>query len=276
MHRTLLFFITSTFLCAALSTRAQETVDWELRAVECERVVFSSEDPYEANDALVEKAFCYKQCRRFEDAAATLARVKMFMLTPEGQAEVLYEKELCSYLAGDFDAAAAFIDEADANWMVAQDATKLVLDALVFGECGRWDDSSGRAELFVKSLYEGDDLDYALQQIRDFYGSRPELKDDRTAMIRAFLPPFGHFYTENYGEGWLSLALNTAAAGWCVWQCIGGNWISGILGGGIALNYTFMGNQERCAFLVGKYNQEALRSFNASLKELLLSHSTAE
>lgn len=276
MHRTLLFFITSIFLCAAVSTEAQERTDWELKAVEFERIVFSSDDIYEANRALVDKSFCYKQCRRFADAAATLSRVKMYMLTEEEQAEVIYEKELCSYLAGDFEAAAAHIEEADAILSGAPDAAKSMLDALVYGECGRWEESRERAENMVRVIYEGDDLGAALEQIGDFYSDHPELKDDRKAMIRAFLPPSGHFYTGNYGEGWLSLALNTAAAGWCVWQCIGGNWISGLLGGGIALNYTFMGNQERTAWLVEKYNHDALRAYNDALRELVSSHFPAE
>ena len=72
------------------------------------------------------------------------------------------------------------------------------------------------------------------------------------------------------------MLLNAAAAGWCVWQCLEGFWISGLLGGGIALNYTFMGNQERCAWLVEKYNHDALRQFNDSLKDLILSHAGAE
>lgn len=276
MHKTLLFFITSIFLCAALSTEAQEVMDWELRAVECERTVFSSDNPYEVNDALLEKAFCYKQCRRFADASTTLGRVKMYMLAPGKQAEVLYEKELCSYLAGDFEAALAYIDEAAANSMAATNPAGIMLDALVFGECGMWDESAGKAEQLMDILYEGEALASAHEQVREFFSNTPELKNARTAMLRAFLPPFGHFYTGNYSEGWLSLALNTAAAGWCVWQCLGGNWITGILGGGIGLNYTFMGNQERCTYLVEKYNHDAMRTFNDSLKELILSHSTAE
>lgn len=276
MHRTLLFFIISTFLCAAVSTRAQEAAYWELKAVEYEHIVFDTDDLMKANEALMEKSFCYKQCGRYADAASTLSRIKMYLLQPEDRADVLYEKELCSYLAGDFDSAAGFIEEADANGVDTSDPDKLMLDALVFGECGRWDDSRGRAEQFVKSVYYGADQKSAMVQIDNFFNDLPELKDEKTAMIRAFLPPLGHFYTGNGEEGWLSMAMNAAAAGWCVGNCLAGNWITGILGGGIALNYTFMGNQERCSYLVGKYNHDVLRAANDSLRKMLLSHSTAE
>ncbi|MDO5442408.1 MAG: hypothetical protein Q4G10_01930 [Bacteroidia bacterium] len=275
MHRTLLFFITSIFLCAAVSTRAQDLREWELKAVELERIVYASDDPFEVNDALVEKAFCYKQSRRFADAASTLGRVRMYMLSPEKQREVIYEKELCSYLAGDFEAAAAYIEEADASGAEAG-PERMLLDALVYGECGRWDDAQDRAEAFVRCLYEGEELESALAQIEKQFSETPDLKSTSKVLALAFLPPLGHWYTGHYGEGALSMLLNAAAAGWCVWQCLEGCWISGLLGGGIALNYTFMGNQERSAWLVEKYNHDAVRQFNDSLKEMLLSHSGAE
>lgn len=277
MHRTLLFSIISIFLCAAVSTRAQDMEeDWALKAVQLERIVFTTDDPFEANDALVEKAFCYKQCRRFNDAVSTLSRVRMYQLTPEMQSEVMYEKELCSYLAGDFEAAAAYMEEAGASGTASESLPWVLLNALVTGECGRWDESRAYAEKLVSALYEGEMLETALSETESFYASRPEMKDEGKAMAMAFLPPLGHFYAGNYGEGLLSMALNAAAAGWCVWQCLGGNWISGLVGGGMALNYTFMGNQERVAYLVEKYNHDAMRGFNDGLKEMLMSHAGAE
>ena len=44
MHRTLRFFITSIFLCAAFSASAQVGTDWELKAVEYERAAFSADE----------------------------------------------------------------------------------------------------------------------------------------------------------------------------------------------------------------------------------------
>lgn len=243
--------------------------------MELERTVFSSDDPFEINEALVEKAFCYKQCGRFQDAVSTLGRVRMYMLEPADQAKVLYERELCCYLAGDAAAAAAYIDEADAAG-VTPDVPRLVLDAVVLGECGRWDESQARAEELMRSIYEGEALGWALTDVRTFYCGKPKLKNVDTAISRAFLPPLGHLYTGNGSEGALSAALNLVAAAWCVWQCAGGNWISGLLGGGMALNYTFMGNLERSSWLVEKYNHDVMREFNDSLRKMILSHSEAE
>ena len=72
------------------------------------------------------------------------------------------------------------------------------------------------------------------------------------------------------------MALNAAATGWTVWQCISGNWITGLLGGGVALNTTFMGGMERSVQLAEEYNRDAMRGFNDTFRALLLSHGTAE
>ena len=272
MYRTLRSFITSIFLCAAFSSEAQEVTDWALRAVECEYTAYNAEDPREAAEALVEKAYCYRQCGRYDEAAATLGRVSMFQLAPERRDSVLYEKELCSYLAGDFEGAASYMEEAG----VSGTPRRLLLDALVLGGCARWDESRARAEKLVTLRYDGAEREAALQELRDLYSNVPRLKKEGQAVLRSFLPPLGHLYTGHLSEGLASMGLNAAAAGWVVWQCLGGNWITGILGGGVALNATFMGGMERSIELVDEYNRDAMLGFNAVLRDVLLSHGQAE
>ena len=272
MHRTLLSFITSIFLCAAFSSEAQERTDWELKAVQYERAAFEAADAYDAAEALVSKAECYKQCGRYADAAATLARVGMYLLPPERRADVLYEKELCSYLAGDFEAAASYMEEAG-------DGTtprRLLLDALVLGGCARWDESLEKSEVLMDLLYDGADLEAADAGLAALFSRVPEFRTEKQAVFRSFLPPLGHLYSGHLAEGLVSMGLNAAAFGWTLWQCISGNWVTGLLGGGIALNYTFMGGMERSAELAEQYNQDSMRGFNDALKDLLLTHVPAE
>ena len=272
MHRTLLSFITSIFLCAAFSSEAQERTDWELKAVQYERAAFDAEDPYDAAEALVSKAECYKQCGRYSDAAATLGRVSMYLLPPERRDDVLYEKELCCYLAGDFEAAASYMEEAGEG----SSPRRLLLDALVLGECARWDEARGKSEALMELLYDGDDLDAAGTGLDALFSEVPELKTEKQAVFRSFLPPLGHLYSGHLSEGLVSLGLNSAALGWTVWQCVSGNWITGLLGGGIALNYTLMGGMERSAELAEQYNHDSMRGFNDALRTLLLQHVPAE
>ena len=272
MRRTLLSFITSIFLCAAFSAEAQERTDWALKAVEYERAAFEAEDPYDAAEALVAKAYCYKQCRRYDDAVATLGRVSMYVLAPERRQDVLYEKELCSYLAGDFDAAASYMEEAGDDLS----PRRLLLDALVLGECARWDESLFKAGGVLTTLYEGEELGAAFDELDRLYARIPQMKEEKQAVFRSFLPPLGHTYSGHLSEGLISLGLNAAGAGWTVWQCLSGNWITGLLGGGIALSYTFMGGTARSAELAQQYNHDAMRGFNDALRSLLLAHEKAE
>lgn len=272
MHRILRYCIISIFLCAAFSSRAQERTDWALRAVECEREAFSAEDPREAAEALAEKAYCLKQCRRFDEAAATLSRIGMYLLEPERQQEVMYEKELCSYLAGDFAGAASYMEEAGE----VQEPRRLLLDALVLAGCSRWGESRARAEGLLRLRYDGEELAAALNGLEGIYSRVPKLKKESTAMILSFLPPLGHLYSGHAAEGLVSMGLNAAAAGWTVWQCLEGNWVTGILGGGIALDYTFMGGMERSIQLADEYNHDAVTGFGGVLRDFLLSHQGAE
>ena len=101
--------------------------------------------------------------------------------------------------------------------------------------------------------------------------STSPLRDAATAptTVLSFVPPLAHFYNEAYGEGLLSAGLNAASVGIIVANLVGGYWISGILGGGIALDYTLMGNRERNAFLVHKNNTNGPIAFGERLRALL-------
>lgn len=272
MYRTLLSFITSIFLFAAFSSEAQERTDWELKAVQYERAAWDADDPSEAALALVSKAACYKQCGRYADAVETLGRVSMYLLTPGDRTEVLYEKELCSYLAGDFPAAASYMEEAGDGAV----PRRLLLDALVLGECARWDEARSKAGALLGLIYSGAELDAAQGELDALFSEVPEMKEEKQAVFRALFPPLGHLYSGHLSEGLVSMGLNAAAAGWTIWQCICGNWITGLLGGGIALNATLMGGIERNAALAEEYNHDALRGFNDAFRLLLLRHQFAE
>ena len=271
MHRTLLSFITSIFLCAAFSSEAQERTDWALKAVQYERAAFDAEDPHDAAEALVAKAGCYKQAGRYAEAVTTLGRVSMYMLSPEQREEVLYEKELCSYLAGDFSAAASYMEEAAGE----PAPRRLLLDALVLGECARWDESRSKATQLLLTLYDGEEFEAARNELDALFARIPKLKEEKQAVFRSFLPPLGHLYSGHLYEGLVSAGLNIGAAGWTVWQCASGNWITGLLGGGIAMSYTVMGGMARSAELAEEYNHDALRGFNDALRALLLQHGEA-
>ena len=82
-------------------------------AVEYERAVYSGASLEEANAALIGKARCYKALGRYAEASSTLARIRMFALTPEERQEVLFQQELCRFMGGEFEQAAAMVEEVE-------------------------------------------------------------------------------------------------------------------------------------------------------------------
>lgn len=229
-------------------------------AVEHERTVWSGAGLEETNAALIGKAGCYAQLGRYADASSTLSRVRMFALTPGERQDVLYKQELYMYLSGDFQQASTLIEEVGDG---TQDA--LLLHSLVLAYAGKYDES----EIYAARFVSWDGPCERLPELLKFYEGHPRQKSASKAMALSFVPPLGHFYNEAYGEGLLSLGLNGAAAAFVVANLLGGYWVTGILGGGILLNYTFMGNQERNAALAQRHNSRDPIAFGDSLRALL-------
>lgn len=232
MRKTLPYCIISIFLCAASSIEAAEPRDslyWAMEAVACEREAFASGDMYEANDAILRKAKCCMRAGNYTSAAAALQRVQMYMLDAPGRIRTAHLKEVCAFLTGDFDAARSYSLEQPV--LEGADAEDAAIAAL-------------------------------LGDMRSALAAAPSYKSESRAVALSFLPPLGQWYTGHYAEGLVSVGLNAAAAGLVAFGCIGGDWVTGLLGGGMALTYTFMGNVNGSAAMAGKYNaklQEELR-----------------
>ena len=259
MLRQRLFCTISIFLCALFSASAQ---DWESLAVAYERTIFDGAGLEETNNALRAKAHCYKQLGRWADASATLARIRMFALDERARTEVLYEQELCFFLGGEFSQAAALVGEVGDGTREA-----LLLHALVLAYDGRYDES----EIYAARFISWDGPSPRLQELLNLYAAHPLSHNATAAMVWSFFPPLGHFYNGEFGEGVLSGTLNAAALAFTVANFVSGYWVTGLLGGGIVLNYTFMGNQERNAALVEKHKRNDAVAFGDRVREFLLS-----
>lgn len=257
MHRLRLFCTISIFLCALFSSRAQ---DWESLAVGYERIIFDGADVQATNEALLAKADCYMQLGRYSDASATLDRLRLFAFTPEELTDALYRKELMYYLGGEFAQAAALVPEVEP---VSQDI--LMLHALVLACSGRYDES----EVMAARCISWDGPSPYLDELLALYRQHPAERSGAVALAFSFFPPAGHFYNEAYGDGLLSLGLNAASIALTVASLVGGYWISGILGGAIALDYTFMGNIERNQRLVELHNNNAPILFGDRVRNFL-------
>ena len=95
-----LFLLTFIFLCTASLTDAQTVLSavtaadshvcdsLRMRAVDLERVYFLSQDPHEAEMALLEKARCLNSLGDAEEAAVALRRIDLSVLDEASRAEV--------------------------------------------------------------------------------------------------------------------------------------------------------------------------------------------
>ena len=86
----------------------------------------------------------------------------------------------------------------------------------------------------------------------------PKLKKDWIGMALTFLVPAGYFYAGAPGEGAVSTALNAASVAWIVVNLNAGLPVTALLGGALALSYTFLGSQERVAELIAIHNSSKI------------------
>lgn len=257
MLRTRLFCIISISLCALFSSRAQSL---ESQAVAYERIIYDGAPLDEVNDALLGKADCYMQLGRWREASETLARVRVFALSPEERQALLYKQELCFYLGGEFSQAAAFVSEVE-----PESKEILLLHALSLAYAGQYDES----EIYAARFMSWDGENPHLQDLFKLYEGHPRPRSELTSILLSVLPPLGHLYNGAPSEGLLSAGLNAGALAFTVANLLGGYWVTGIVGGAIALNYTVMGSQERNAELLEIYKRNAPLEFGDRLRDFL-------
>ena len=82
----------------------------------------------------------------------------------------------------------------------------------------------------------------------------PKLKKDWVGMVLTLLVPAGYIYAGAPGEGAVSTAMNAASVVWIVTQLNAGLPVTALLGGALALSYTYLGAQERVAELIANHN----------------------
>ena len=86
----------------------------------------------------------------------------------------------------------------------------------------------------------------------------PRLKKDWLGMALTFLVPAGYIYAGAPGEGAVSTALNAGSVAWIVLNLNAGLPVTALLGGALALSYTFLGAQERVAELIAIHNSSVI------------------
>lgn len=259
--RTLLSFIICIFLCVQFSANAQDTADFHSleEALRWERVVSSSDDPETVFRALMAKANCYADVSLYSEATRTLERVKMYLLDPDEAREVLIMKAIYAKLGGDFGAALGYLEESGDAGSYPE------LYSVLLAGAWRFDEALEQALNVVSSEEEA-------AAIRDLFRKTPRLRKENTAAAWSFVPPAGQIYLGKPAAGLLSMILNAGAAALTAYEIIQGDWVTGLLGGGLLLNETFFkGNMEKNIQSVSSVNKLSIEAFTASLDSLLMS-----
>ncbi len=119
-------------------------------------------------------------------------------------------------------------------------------------------DSLGIRKAYM--AYRMEDYDRALSYLQevDMAPSCGQIhkKSRWAAMFLTFLVPAGFLYAEDPAGAVMYTGLNALSVGGIVLQASSLCYLSAILGGAMALNFTFMGAQEKVALLVEKRNLE--------------------
>lgn len=257
MLRIRSFFITCIFLYAAYSANGQAAgQDGPLeQALRWERVVYASDDSDSVNLALYSKASCYAEASMYDEALRTLERIRMYLLKPDQISEVLLFKSRCSREVGDMGAALGYFEESGR----AGDYPGMY--SVLLASAGRFAESEEWALKCVSDETERDAVTKLFKKV-------PATRTEGMAAALSFLPPAGQIYVRKPWEGVGSMLLNACAVGFTVWELMGSNWVTGLLGGGLLLNETFMkGNLERNVSRVDEVNKRNIKDFSRSLEE---------
>lgn len=123
---------------------------------------------------------------------------------------------------------------------------------------GRQRDSLGIRKAYLAYMLEDYDRAFSyLQEVdRPLSYTSPHKKSQWAAMFLTFLVPAGFLYAEDPAGAVLYTGLNALSVGGIIMQVSSGCYLSAIVGGAMALNFTFMGAQEKVALLVEKRNLE--------------------
>ncbi len=253
-------FIIFIFLCAVFSAKGQEINGYDPleRALQWEREVYGSGDPSSVHSALRSKAACYEEASCFEEALRTLDRIRLYLLSPEEQSEVLLSKARYCINTGDSGAALGYLEESGR----AGDYPDIY--SVLLASSWRFSESREKALEFA-----GED-EIRREAVVNIFKKAPRPRKEGTATFLSFFPPAGQIYLGEPLRGIGSMIMNAGAAGFTVVELVNGNWITGILGGGVLLNETFFkANLQHNLSRVEVVNGDSVKEFADSLRELL-------
>lgn len=244
-----------------------------LAQLECEKIIYLSDDNLLTAKVLLLKSNCYKQLDDFKSASKTLSRVNFYNLPDSIHYSIRYESALCSYLIQEFEFAEHQIDLMN-NYIKDTSLVNqsLLLQVLVFNETKKWKNAHQTALKFVHlSELSDQEKDSIIYYIDMYYSQPPKIKSPHKAQkYSTFFPGLGQIYTGNTAEGVLNFTLHLFSLGVAGISFYYKYYLTGYFGGLALLQRFYYGGINRAEHLANKYNHEKCRSFNDSIKNVLL------
>jgi hypothetical protein len=244
----------------------------ELAAVEYERCTFLSADGLVRAAALLSKADCYTLQHNYKQASMILLRLNYAGLPDSLAALARYRTALCFYLDGEFESAAAQLQQAE--YFIADERLKynlFFLQILVLNEQANWTKAKEKYLLWISKndRLTVSQIDSLTRTVEALYQAEnlPKLKNvEKAARLSTFLPGTGHLYAGYFWEGAANVAFQLAGLGFAAYNIYTGYYVTGaVIGLGFFQRF-YGGGIKRAEFLANKKNYLRTRKFNEQVK----------
>lgn len=239
MHRKLLFFSISAFLCTIFPNSAwgqgivEGNADALLRAAACELGIWHGESRAEKNALLLEKAQILAGVGEYGRAWEAVERVSRLGLDSLQRRKLSYGKLKYAYLAGRYTEFGALLQEA--------------LDA---GEL------PPGSSIFIRNYLAGE---------------KPCRRSEDLALLLSVIPGAGNAYAGDLAGAGKYFLAEGASIALGVTAFASGLYLPAFLGGGILLYSTLPASSAKAVRSSGEYNEKALGKFYAPIFELIFS-----
>ena len=259
------------FLCAPFSIDAQSVDSYARLALAAERDAYASQSAIDFNAALWRKLDCQKQAGWFDDALASLARMKPFALSDQQSDRYYYEQTLCAFLSGDYPSARIAAEQGAA--MIA-DSVRRCQNAMVGGLAaaaeGDWRAAQTQLTAWAESSLPPERAEAFGRELRHRIKKAPHMKNPEAAYYLSLLPGAGQLYAAAPKSSVVAAMANLGLIAYITLETIGGYyWTAWFVGAGLLSN-TYFVNMERARELTRERNVRVSADFNSELKTMVL------
>lgn len=240
---------------------------YQLAALEFERVVFKSTDKPLTARALIGKAYCKKALGDYNQALVTLNRINIRSLPDTLIYSTHYEKALCLYLLENFEGAESEL--AQLKYLVSDSSlmdNAAFLNILILNEQGEW----SYAKLLFEEYLVKNNFSLEYLSLYNFLDNEKTFKKVKKGKTLSYIfPGLGQMYAGHFWRGLASLALNGLTLTYAVYSIASGYYMAGIFTG-VALFTTFYtGGARHAEFLINKRNTEYTVAINKKIRETI-------